>query len=184
MAIVQISRIQQRRGLNQDLPQLASAELAWSVDTRQLYIGNGTKIEGAPTEGVTEILTEYSIINFTDSFTANFAALQSNVSTLVYAVGTPLGKYLDNNSAGLFLVSQANNATINYTLTQGTKQRTGTIKLNYYAPAGKVDIVEDYDEANGTTDLVFTANANTTQANLYYTTTTSTTVRYSVTGIK
>ena len=36
MSIVQISQIQVRRGLNQDLPQLASGELAWSNDTRQL----------------------------------------------------------------------------------------------------------------------------------------------------
>lgn len=60
MAVTQISRIQHRRGLEQDLPQLASAELGWSLDTRKLYIGNGTLDEGAPTLGVTEILTEYS----------------------------------------------------------------------------------------------------------------------------
>lgn len=57
MAIVQISRIQQRRGLQQDLPQLASAEMGWSLDERRLYIGNGTIAEGAPTEGLTQILT-------------------------------------------------------------------------------------------------------------------------------
>lgn len=69
MAIVQISRIQHRKGLQQDLPQLASAELGWSVDTRQLYIGNGTITEGAPTEGVTEILTEYSdILNIAEQY--------------------------------------------------------------------------------------------------------------------
>ena len=62
MAIVQISRITHRKGLQQDLPQLASAELGWSIDTRQLYIGNGTISEGAPTEGITEILTQYSDI--------------------------------------------------------------------------------------------------------------------------
>lgn len=60
MAIVQISRIQHRRGLQQDLPQLASAELGWSIDSRKLYIGNGTLEEGAPTQGVTQILTEFS----------------------------------------------------------------------------------------------------------------------------
>jgi len=60
MAILQISRIQHRRGLQQDLPQLASAELGWSIDQRRLYIGNGTVEEGAPTEGVTELLTEHS----------------------------------------------------------------------------------------------------------------------------
>lgn len=62
MAITQISRVQVRRGLNQDLPQLASAELGWSLDTRQLYIGNGLFEEGAPEIGVTEILTEHSNI--------------------------------------------------------------------------------------------------------------------------
>lgn len=67
MAIVQISQIQIRRGLQQDLPQLASGEMGWSTDTRQLYIGNGIigAPDYAPTEGVTEILTEYS--NFLSS---------------------------------------------------------------------------------------------------------------------
>ena len=60
MAVTQISRIQHRRGLDQDLPQLAGAELGWSVDTRKLYIGNGTIEEGAPATGVTEVLTEYT----------------------------------------------------------------------------------------------------------------------------
>lgn len=62
MAVIQISRIQHRRGLEQDFPQLASAEIGWSIDTRRLFIGNGTLTEGAPTEGVTEILTEYTDI--------------------------------------------------------------------------------------------------------------------------
>jgi len=60
MAILQISQIQVRRGLQQDLPQLASGEMGWSLDTRRLFIGNGTTDEGAPTLGITEILTEYS----------------------------------------------------------------------------------------------------------------------------
>lgn len=61
MAVTQISRIQHRRGLQQDLPQLAAAELGWSVDEQRLYIGNGTLEEGAPLVGVTEILTQKSI---------------------------------------------------------------------------------------------------------------------------
>ena len=69
MAIVQISRITHRKGLQQDLPQLASAEFGWSIDTRQLYIGNGTIAEGAPTEGVTEILTQYTdLLNVADQY--------------------------------------------------------------------------------------------------------------------
>ena len=62
MAIVQISQITNRQGLQIDLPQLAGAELGWSNDTRQLWIGNGTLEEGAPVVGNTEILTEFSNI--------------------------------------------------------------------------------------------------------------------------
>ena len=90
MAITQISRIQHRRGLQQDLPQLAAAELGWSIDQRRLFIGNGTLEEGAPIVGVTEVLTEYSdlsqlwsILN-AYSFFGNVAgySAQSGVSTL------------------------------------------------------------------------------------------------------
>jgi hypothetical protein len=70
MAIIQISQIQLRRGLNQDLPQLASAEMGWSLDTQQLFIGNGSLSEGAPAEGVTEILTEHSnLLGFLGTYT-------------------------------------------------------------------------------------------------------------------
>ena len=70
MAIVQISQITNRKGLAENLPQLAGAELGWSTDTRQLYIGNGTLEEGAPVIGNTEILTEFSdILNFTNTYT-------------------------------------------------------------------------------------------------------------------
>lgn len=63
MAIVQVSRITARKGLETDLPQpLAGAELGWAIDQRKLYIGNGELAEGAPTVGNTEILTEYSNI--------------------------------------------------------------------------------------------------------------------------
>lgn len=60
MAIVQVSKITHRKGLSDDLPQLAGAELGWALDDRKLYIGNGTLAEGAPAVGNTEILTEYS----------------------------------------------------------------------------------------------------------------------------
>jgi len=61
MAVVQISRIQIRRGQENTgtgLPQLASGELAWAIDTQQLYIGNGSVAEGAPAVGNTKILTQ------------------------------------------------------------------------------------------------------------------------------
>ncbi len=61
MAVVQISRIQVRRGRSSGgtgIPQLASGELGWAVDTQELYIGNGSVSEGAPAVGNTRILTE------------------------------------------------------------------------------------------------------------------------------
>ena len=57
MPIVQISRIQHRRGKKTDLPQLAAGELGWSIDEQKLYIGNGTVADGAPAVGNTEIMT-------------------------------------------------------------------------------------------------------------------------------
>ncbi len=60
MPIVQISRIQHRRGKATDLPQLAAGELGWSIDDQKLYIGNGTVADGAPAVGNTEILTSGS----------------------------------------------------------------------------------------------------------------------------
>jgi len=60
MAIVQVSRITNRKGLAENLPQLAGAELGWAIDERRLYIGNGTLQDGAPVIGNTEILTEFT----------------------------------------------------------------------------------------------------------------------------
>ena len=60
MAVVQISRIQLRRGKEESgtgVPVLASGELAWAVDTQNLYIGSGSVGEGAPAVGNVKILT-------------------------------------------------------------------------------------------------------------------------------
>ncbi len=60
MAVVQISKIQLRRGKEQEgtgVPVLASGELAWAVDTQNLYIGSGSVAEGAPAVGNVKVLT-------------------------------------------------------------------------------------------------------------------------------
>ena len=69
MAIVQISRITNRKGLTENLPQLAGAEFGWCVDSRRLFIGNGTLQSGAPVIGNTEILTEFSDITVLADYT-------------------------------------------------------------------------------------------------------------------
>lgn len=58
MAIVQISKIQQRSGNIVDLPQLDEAELGFATDAKKLYIG-----KVSPNENV-EVLTSYSNIAF------------------------------------------------------------------------------------------------------------------------
>ena len=60
MAIIQISKIQQRSGNLVDLPQLDEAQLGWANDAKRLFIGTTTP---NPNENV-EVLTAYSNITF------------------------------------------------------------------------------------------------------------------------
>ena len=65
MAVVQISKIQHRRGRinsGSGLPQLASGEIGWAIDSQELFIGNGSVSEGAPYVGNTKIITEHDNI--------------------------------------------------------------------------------------------------------------------------
>ena len=72
MAVVQISRIQVRRGQKNQgtgLPQLASGEIGWAIDTQELYIGNGSVAEGAPAVGNTKIITQHDdLFELADSY--------------------------------------------------------------------------------------------------------------------
>jgi hypothetical protein len=58
MAIIQISKIQQRTGNLVDLPQLDEAEFGWATDAKRLFIG-----KSVPNENI-EVLTSYSNISF------------------------------------------------------------------------------------------------------------------------
>ena len=97
MAIVQISRITNRKGLEVDLPApLAGAELGWAIDQRRLFIGNGELSEGAPVIGNTEILTEFSdILAFSTSYTYQGAAAGYVVQTGATS-GTPITQSLQS----------------------------------------------------------------------------------------
>ena len=58
MAIIQISKIQQRSGNLVDLPQLDEAQFGWASDAKRLFIG-----KTSPNENI-EVLTSYSNISF------------------------------------------------------------------------------------------------------------------------
>jgi len=174
MAVIQISKIQVRRGLQENLPQLASGELGWSIDERRLYIGNGTLVEGAPEVGVTEILTEYS----EDNNAANIARLESNVSILQsYASLT------SNNVAKTTLIladniSSATNTAltltdsltsiIDYRIIRGLTTRVGTIKVTQINGSA---IVEDEYSETADTGITLSFFAYGNSAVLRYTTT-------------
>lgn len=99
MAVVQISRIQVRRGRKgsgTSIPQLASGEIAWAIDTQELYIGNGSVAEGAPTVGNTKIITQKDLENenaFLDLLTY---AYKSTDPTITGTILRPLQNRLDD----------------------------------------------------------------------------------------
>jgi hypothetical protein len=82
VAVVQISKIQVRRGQknsNSGVPQLSSAEFAWAVDSQELFIGNGSVLEGAPYVGNTKLLTEHdNILDLAGSY--QFASNDTAIS--------------------------------------------------------------------------------------------------------
>jgi hypothetical protein len=161
VAIVQISRITARKGLQEDLPQpLAGAELGWAVDDRRLFIGNGALEDGAPVVGNTEILTEFSdILSFAGQYTykgeaAGYAvqtgattgspvsqSVQSRLDS--YAVVTDFGAVGDGSTDDTDAINRAlyqlycvqNNTQIRRSLffPAGTYIVTDTIKIPTYA---------------------------------------------------
>lgn len=147
MAIVQISRITQRKGLQEDLPQpLASAELGWSTDQRRLFIGNGTVEEGAPVVGNTEILTEFSdLLAFNTGYTYKGEAAGYTAQTGA-TPGTPVTQSLQARLDSFVVVTDFgatgdgltdDTAAINRALNQlYCVQTNPQIRRGLYFPAG------------------------------------------------
>ena len=94
MPIVQISRIQHRRGKRTDLPQLAAGELGWVVDEQRLFIGNGTVSDGAPAVGNTEIVTSGSSA-FTTALNHTYQGYLGGSTPVTTSVARTLGQRLD-----------------------------------------------------------------------------------------
>ena len=95
MPIVQISRIQHRRGKRTDLPQLAAGELGWVVDEQRLFIGNGTVSDGAPAVGNTEIVTSGSSA-FTSALSHTYKGYLGDSTPVGTAQQRTTGQRLDD----------------------------------------------------------------------------------------
>jgi len=148
MAIVQVSRITQRKGLEEDLPQpLAGAELGWAIDQRRLYIGNGTLAEGAPVVGNTEVLTEFSdILGYSTAYTYQGQAAGYTVQTGVTS-STPVSQSLQSRLDSYAIVTDFgatgngitdDTAAINRALNQlYCVQSNPQIRRSLFFPAGR-----------------------------------------------
>ena len=122
MAIVQVSRITNRKGLAENVPQLAGAELGWAIDQRRLFIGNGTLQEGAPVIGNTEVLTEYSDV---------FAG-RTQFSFGDYIVNAGTTDTIADNTTGTFFTIDANAIPafqVKYMIRRGVYTETGVYNI-------------------------------------------------------
>lgn len=147
MAILQISRITQRKGLQDALPSpLAGAEFGWSVDQRRLFIGNGDLAEGAPVIGNTEILTEFSdLLSYTTTYTYEGAAAGYIVQTGATS-GSPVSQSLQSRLDSYAIVTDFgatgdgvtdDTAAINRALEQlYCRQGNTQIRRSLFFPAG------------------------------------------------
>lgn len=127
MAIVQLSRITNRRGLAQDLPQLAPGEIGWCVDNRLLFIGNGTLDEGSPAIGNTEVLTEFSDIkrlveNIDGPVQFSIAGVRTLLDGQTIAGGVDTGFGFPTN---------AKTCIFDYQIVRNNKSRIGSMQITF-----------------------------------------------------
>lgn len=150
MAIVQISQIKHRHGLEEDLPQLATAELGWSVDTRKLYIGNGTLSEGAPEVGNTEILTEHSNLPNYTTYTLGVSPGQTSNLTAAITTTTRPALY------------------IQYAVIRSDNSRVGWVKFaSNLSNVADVSLDEEYTETSNVGVRFGITSVGTTGSNAY-----------------
>ena len=167
MAIVQVSRITNRKGLAENVPQLAGAELGWAIDERRLFIGNGTLQEGAPVIGNTEVLTEYSDVfsGRTQFSFGDYIVNAGTSATLANNATTETVFTIDANAIPAFEVK--------YMIRRGVYTRTGT-----YIVVGSTDgtsgtlTTSDADAVqNGSTGVTFTVTESASTITFAYSST-------------
>lgn len=177
MAVIQISKIQVRRGLQENLPQLAAGELGYSTDQRRLWIGNGltSAPDYAPEGGNTEILTIFSP---TGAALSNIAVLEANVSALTNQVNSLIANSATStfnvvlndaqitfsNTAIIFfgnLTTNSGGGIVDYKISRGSNVRVGTLQIS--SAFNTVSYYEDSYQENidiGVTLKPFTFGCN------------------------
>lgn len=125
MAVYQISRIQIRRGKKNTtgLPQLASGEMAWAVDTQQLFIGNGSVSEGAPAVGNTRVLTEVDLTTAGNLLSIAEYSYKGSTSYPIRTIQSRLDDQItttDFGTNGDGILVNSNDVSLGYTGTDNT----------------------------------------------------------------
>lgn len=167
MAILQISRIQLRRGLKENLPQLSGAEMGWAVDTRELYIGNSSSSASPLPSDKTRILTELDLQG-QSFFLGNITLLSGAVSSVAVVIEPSL-----------------NSIIVNYSLIGNVDMRTGSMKISSNVAGTSLAYVDDYSESGplGVT-LIPSNTAIPGQITLLYTNTSISNVNLITNSIK
>ena len=172
MAIVQISQITNRKGLAENLPQLAGAEFGWSTDTRQLWIGNGTLQDGAPVIGNTEILTEFSNVfaGRTQFSFGNYTVNAGTTATISDNVTDQPVFTINTAPHGVFTIPAFE---VKYMIQRGVYIRTGTyIIVGSTDGSGSLPTPVDANPVqNGSTGVTFTATETDSIITVGYTST-------------
>ena len=144
MAIIQISKIQQRSGNLVDLPQLDEAEFGWASDEKKLFIGKET-----PNENI-EVLTSYSRIDF-DQVNGSIGNL--NISANV-ANGEVLTYDGDNwvnrggNAGGLINLGSVSNVKITGGAIGYVLETDGLGNLSWTPKSTIIAFIENVTQAN------------------------------------
>ena len=169
MAIVQVSRITNRKGLAENVPQLAGAELGWAIDERRLFIGNGTLQEGAPVIGNTEVLTEYSdvFLGRTQFSFGDYIVNAGTTATLANNATTETVFTIDADSIPAFEVK--------YMIRRGVFTRTGTFIVvgSTDGTGGTLTTADALPLENGSTGVTFTVTESASTITFAYSSTTT-----------
>lgn len=158
MSIRQNAKVQIRHGLQQDLPQLDAGELGYSVDTQQVWIGNGNVADGAPVPGVTEILTSVALDQI-------ISKLNNIATPVTVAASLEPGMTTPTPTGIVVLTANASTGYWNYALTNNDYTRFG--QLEYAVSNGNVSWADSF--TGDITDVYLSVGTDGDSVSIYYT---------------